>query len=150
DQWSGQYPYVINATDGTVLQRLRGDTQPPPGDWIYMNNWAALSPNRTMLFLMDSNSAPVQLRSYLRQANGTWALGQHQFGPGDFAQDLTVSPDGQYLYAALLIGSFERIRVSDLQLDRTASGLYQGHTLALTTDGTRVAFAASDPWVHLY
>ncbi len=100
DQWSGGYPYVLNATSGAQLQRLSDDQ----GNMVYQDAMPVLSPDRQRLFLVNTLLAPVQILSFARNAGeSTWSYAGRSAASaqlGAYATDAAVSADGAYLYVA--------------------------------------------------
>jgi len=100
DARSGTNPYLLNASDGTVQQALPGG--PNPGDLVYGNTIAVLSPNRQQMFLGSLSDGFV--RKYVRLANDTWDWAT-AFGLPGTSRDLAVSPAGTYVYVAELVAT---------------------------------------------
>ena len=112
--FAGEYPYVISATDGSVLQRL------DPGELVYMDFLVALNSARTWAYLVPSAAAPFLMYSFERDPQGTWTFRGRgpDFGSGTpAARDIVVSPDDRWIYVTLAGGTLEGIAV-----DRTGSG----------------------------
>lgn len=100
DTGAGASPYLLNSSDGTVLQALPGG--PNPGTLVYGKTDIVLSPDRMSLFIASHWDG--SLRRYGRLANDTWAWGTSAFLPGT-PRDLAVSPDGNRLYVAEVVSS---------------------------------------------
>jgi len=112
--YAGEYPYVISATNGSVLQRLN------PGELVYMDFLLALNSAGTWAYLVPSAVAPFLMYSFERDPQGTWTFRGRgpDFGSGTpAARDIVVSPDGRWIYVTLAGGTLEGIAV-----DRTRSG----------------------------
>src|SRR2546426_408793 len=112
--FAGEYPYVISATNGSVLQRLN------PGELVYMDFLVALNSARTWAYLVPSAAAPFLMYSFERDPQGIWTFRGRgpDFGSGTpAARDIAVAPDGRWIYVTLAGGTLEGIAA-----DRTGSG----------------------------
>ncbi len=144
--YTGQYPYVLRATDGVVLQRLN------PGELVYMDFLATLTPDRRRAYLVTSALAPFTLYKFDVATNGTWIFAGKgpDFGSGSpAARDIVASPDGRWLYFGMWSGSVQRIAT-----DRNASGPVGMYATASTVDVSPtsqfIAMSAGDAQVHLF
>src|SRR3989442_7271071 len=112
--FAGEDPYVISATNGSVLQRLN------PGELVYMDFLVALNSARTCAYLVPSAAAPFLMYSFERDPQGIWTFRGRgpDFGSGTpAARDIAVAPDGRWIYVTLAGGTVE-----DIAADRTGSG----------------------------
>ena len=150
DQWSGQYPYVLNATDGTVTQRLWGG--PDSSYLVYQDNWVALNRSRTRLFLADSQLSQAFLRAYSRAPNGTW-VHEGTTSVGGFTSDIVVSPDDAWVYIAHASGmtgeGVARLSASTLTYGGGLGGERASRTVDVSPSGTRVASSSFSPLIEV-
>ena len=152
DGWSGQYPYVVNTTDGRVIQRLSDDV----GNPVYQDVLPVLSPDRGHLFLVDTLLAPVGILSFTRGTEQTaWSyVGKLPEGSaadvGAYAKDAAVSPDNQYLYLATATTPVLRIATGSLAVVGRIGDSNVSATLAVSFMGETVAISSNSPEISLY
>jgi len=152
DQWSGDGPYVLNASNGGIVQRLC--SHPLVCNKFYQDTLVATSPDRSWLMLADSLLCPTALYSYQRGVNGTWPLVDNNRGPGwglgCRARDLAFSPDNQYLYLATAGTSLLKLWTSDFTLVRTFGSIRESSAVVVSSSGDRVAMSAGDKAIHVF
>jgi len=143
--YTGEYPYVVNSTDGSVLQRL------DPGELVYMDFLVAVNSTGTLAFLVTSALAPFVMFSFERDSSGTWTFQGRgpDFGPGaPAASDIIVSPDDGWVYATLASGIVEGIAVNGLGSGPIGLGS-TSHTADASPTGEFVV-SAGDATVRIY
>ncbi|HKW43597.1 MAG TPA: hypothetical protein VJP06_05350 [Thermoplasmata archaeon] len=148
--WS--YPYVINSTDGTVLQRLGlSSTQNFP---TYQDSLAALSGDRTHLFLADTQVYPTTMKAFVwDSASSSWILTAVSPGGGhlgDIGRDLAVSPDNRYVYLATLSNSVLRVDASNLAYAGTIGPYTVSTAVVVSATGARIGVSAYDSAAHVF
>ena len=152
DQWSGEYPYVLNASSGAVVQRLCWSQL--ACNKFYQDTLVALSADGSWLFLADSLGYPTALYSYQSGVYGTWSYVGDNYGPGwglsGGAKDMAVSPDGQYLFLASESRSLLKLRTSDFTLVQRFGSYRESSAVAVSSSGNRVAMSAGDAAIHVF
>jgi len=152
DQWSGEYPYVLNASDGSVIQRpcwsqLACNT-------FYQDTIVALTPDTSLLFFGDTLGYPTALYDYQRSVGGRWSFiddNRATWGevPGGL-RDIAASPDDQYLYLATAQTSVLKVRIVDFHLVQTFGSYRASSAVVLAASGHQIAMSAGDATIHVF
>ena len=155
DQWSGEYPYVLNASTGAVFQRLCWSQL--ACNKFYQDTLVAASSDGSRLFLADSLVYPTALYSYERNVGGNvsgWSYAGDNRGPGwglsGGATDLAVSPDNLYLYLTSAQTSLLKLRTSDFTLVKSFGAFRRSSALVVSPSGDRVAMSPGDASIHVF
>ncbi len=148
--WS--YPYVVNATDGTIIQRLGlANNQNFP---TFHDSLVALSGDRTRLFLADTQVYPTTMKAFVRAPGArTWTLTAVSPGGGDLGdvgRDLAVSPDGRFVYLATLSNSVLRVDATTLGYAGTIGPYTISTAVVVSASGSRIALSAYDREAHVF
>ncbi len=100
DQWDGQWPYVLNSIDGTVLQRPCNSYC----HWTYQDARVALSPDGSHLYIVNAGMIPAGITAYDHSQglySWTYAGENIQADPnGAVVRDVCISPDDRHVFLA--------------------------------------------------
>lgn len=152
DQWSGGFPYVLNATTGEQLQRISDDL----GSLVYQDAMPVLSPDRQRLFLIDTLVAPVGILSFARSPGQlSWAFvakvsSSASAQLGAHVTDAAVSPDGRYLYVATKTTPALKVATGSLSVVGRFGTVNESTSVTVSPSGDTIAVSSMTTGAILY